>query len=388
MTQLGGFTFEDAQAIHRRVLGKSTSQKVPTGKVTVFNRAYYARLTEDLPAATDPLTGYTQAEATVLRYLAESQDTLDMEETSEPITVTNRSTNYSAQSGDVIQVDRLGSEWAPKHASGGANNSADSCPCFCVLTPSLVIGTGVNAVETVMCWKVTLPVTEFELSDGRAVLAAGTYTICWEPKTEKWLLDIGDSITVLNNAGQDVTATTTVDGQITIELLGDKTTELNICVTVTTQPNQTEVGYLAGFSYGYSNGVIDGQAGNPYDDRVIFAGATGTGAGVGQYQQFGTGTYLAPGTGTYGENTGTGTGTGTFMWSDYEEGFYVGYKDGYYAGYTDETLGSGSVPTYEDLTGEEFYPLPPEPPVGTGTGTAPGTGTYTPPGTSVPPEIP
>lgn len=384
MNPLGGFTLEDASEIHRRVLGKSLSQKPSTGKSTVFNRAYYARLTADLPAATDPLTGYTQAEATVLRYLGTSVDSLDMEETTETIIVTNRSTSYSASENDVIQVDRLGSEWAPKHASGGSNSPGDECPCFCVSTPSLVLGTGVNEIETVTCWNVILPDIEFDLSGGRAVLEAGTYTVCWEPKTERWFLDVGDSVSVFNSYGQDITATSTVDAQATLTLLADKTAEFKICVTVTMPEDQVTAGYLTGFSYGYSNGAIDGQVGNPYDDRVIFAGATGTSAGTGQYQQFGTGTYLAPGTGTYGENTGTGTGTGTFMWSDYEEGFYRGYKEGYHAGYTDETLGTGSTPTYADLIGEELYPLPPEPLIETGTG----TGTFTPPGTSVPPETP
>jgi hypothetical protein len=119
MTRLGGFTFEDAQQIYSRVLGKSTSQKVWTGKPTVFNLAYYARLQADLVPATNELTGYSQAIATVIRYLAEAEDTLNMEETTEEILVTNRSMTYSAQAGDLIQVGRLGSEWAPVAAAGG-----------------------------------------------------------------------------------------------------------------------------------------------------------------------------------------------------------------------------------------------------------------------------
>lgn len=358
MTTIGGFSLEDAQQIHRLVLGKSAVQKPSTGKSTVFNRAYYARLTADLPAATDPLTGYTQAEATVLRYLGTSVDSLDMEETTETIIVTNRSTSYSASENDVIQVDRLGSEWAPKHASGGSNSPGDECPCECTDEPDLIL----HDIYTLNQWKVQLPELRWKQQFGAIVLQAGSYTVVWDEARQLWILDIGDMLTAEYNGGADATQVTTMDGEITLSWPNPTgasccvMSELKVCVTGTVPQEESSVGVGVGFNYGYTNGFEDGYSNNPYDDRVIFAGPTGTGAGTGQYQQFGTGTYLAPGTGTYGENTGTGTGTGTFMWSDYEEGFYRGYKDGYAIGYANgqSTLGTGTAP---------------------GTGTSPGAGT-------------
>ena len=329
MTTIGGFTLEDASEIHRRVLGKSLSQKLSKGKPTVFNRAYYARLTADLPAATDPLTGYTQAEATVLRYLSTSVDSLDMEETTETIVITNRSTSYSASENDVIQVDRLGSEWAPKHASGGSNNSGNECGCQCLENGNLIV----NGIETTRLMCINFSALAFEQNFGSIVLPAGRYCLNWNAGSQTWVLDIGDSLTAMYTDGSDATSATVMDGTITLTFPASGRPTLSVCVTGTVPENPISVGLQTGFTYGYSNGYIDGFAGSPYDDRVIFAGPTGTGAGTGQYQQFGTGTYLAPGTGTYGENTGTGTGTGTFMWSDYEDQFYIGYKIGYPLGY-------------------------------------------------------
>lgn len=352
MTTIGGFTLEDASEIYRRVLGKSLSQKLSKGKSTVFNRAYYARLTADLPAATDPLTGYTQAEATVLRYLGASVDSLDMEETTETIIVTNRSTSYSASENDVIQVDRLGSEWAPKHASGGSNSPGDECGCQCLENGNLVV----NGVETTRLMCVNFSDLYFDQDFGTITLPSGSYCLAWNKQTQVWELDIGDQLTATFSDGSDATSTTVMDGTITLTFPAIGRPTLSVCVTGTIPENPIVPAITNGFNYGWSNGYIDGLAGNPYDDRVVFAGPTGTGAGTGQYQQFGTGTYLAPGTGTYGENTGTGTGTGTFMWSDYEEGFYRGYKEGYALGYADgqTALGTGTA---------------------AGTGTAPGAGT-------------
>ncbi len=360
MTTIGGFSLEDAQQIHRLVLGKSAVQKPSTGKSTVFNRAYYARLTADLPAATDPLTGYTQAEATVLRYLDTSVDSLDMEETTETIIVTNRSASYSASENDVIQIDRLGSEWAPKHASGGSNSPGDECPCFCVENGDLIL----NGTDVALQYTVSLPELIWKQQYGTIKLPAGDYTLTWNPGRQLWVLDIGDLLIATFNDGSDATNLTTMDGEITLSFPAGTAdccidSELDVCVDGTVPQPEGNIGVVTGFGYGYDNGYIDGYANAPYDDRVIFAGSTGTASGTGIYQQFGTGTYLAPGTGTYGENTGTGTGTGTFMWSDYEEGFYNGYKRGYYLGYQ---YGQAAL---------------------AGTGTAPGTGTSPGAGTGV-----
>lgn len=360
--QFGVFSVETAAEIHRRVLGNSSPQKPTDGQKQLLlpAREYYVKLTEDLAEASNPETGYTQAEAVFLRYKQPAEDTLSMEESGEDstLTVTNRSTSYSATSGSVLQVKRIGAEWAPVHASGGANSTSDDCPCDCLDSGDIAV----NGFSTSSVWSTKLPALEFQFPNGVVTMPSGTKTIVWDEARQKWVLDIGDSLTAKYPDGTDATSISTLDGEITLTFNVGSDSELKVCVTATIPPDQSVDNIVVypqetGYNYGYTNGFSDAVNGRPYDDRVVFAGPTGTGAGTGAFQNFGTGTVLEPGTGTYGDLTGTGTGTGTFMWSDEEEQFYIGYKSGYAEGWAAGlvVLAAGTgvplIPPPEDVFG-------------------------------------
>ncbi len=123
--RLGGYTVDDATEIKRRVLGLANSQKMLDGKkqLTVQNQQYYVKLLEPLDAATNPETGYTQANARILRYVQPvDPNSLDMEEAVDVGTVlkiTNRYSSFSANIGDLLLVIRNVSEWSPVNATGG-----------------------------------------------------------------------------------------------------------------------------------------------------------------------------------------------------------------------------------------------------------------------------
>ena len=123
--RIGGFSPEDAQQIHQRVLGSTSSQKDFDQARNYTTRAshYYVKLIEDLQPAENPLTGHTHAEAHVVRYVQPRQpDSLDREETTSNDTtklkITNRSPAFSAYQDQVILVVRVGTEWAPLNSIG------------------------------------------------------------------------------------------------------------------------------------------------------------------------------------------------------------------------------------------------------------------------------
>ena len=121
---LGVFTVDDARHIHKEIFGTRMSQPPMdnTRDKTIHNLLYYALLLEDLTAATDPLTGYTQAQIRVIRYVQPGDGvTLNMEEsttTTGIVQVTNRLTSFSASAGDLLLVIRNGSEWSPVNSGG------------------------------------------------------------------------------------------------------------------------------------------------------------------------------------------------------------------------------------------------------------------------------
>ena len=121
---LGVFTVDDARHIHKEIFGTRMSQPPMdnTRDKTIHNLLYYALLLEDLTAATDPLTGYTQAQIRVIRYVQPGDGvTLNMEEsttTTGIVQVTNRLTSFSASAGDLLLVIRHGSEWSPVNSGG------------------------------------------------------------------------------------------------------------------------------------------------------------------------------------------------------------------------------------------------------------------------------
>lgn len=117
----GIFSQEDARRIHDAVLRGGYSQ--PPQDIarynTIHNLLYYVVLKEDLYAADDPMTGYKQAKAQIVRYTQPmSGQSLDMEMAGDDttVTITNRYTNFSALQYDLILVIRNLSEWSPVNA--------------------------------------------------------------------------------------------------------------------------------------------------------------------------------------------------------------------------------------------------------------------------------
>ena len=126
---IGVYRPDDAREIHRRVLGPTATQPAldNTRDKTIHNFLYYALLLEDLTAATDPLTGYTQAQIRVIRYVQPGDGvTLNMEEsttTTGIVQVTNRFESFSASAGDLLLVIRNGSEWSPVNTGSGGGET-------------------------------------------------------------------------------------------------------------------------------------------------------------------------------------------------------------------------------------------------------------------------
>ncbi len=133
---LGIHTEGDAFEIHRRVLGQSRKSHDlnVSRQLTIQNHLFYAYLTEDMPAASNPETGYTLAQCRVLRYVQPVlPNSLDMEESTEDSgldTITNRYTTFSAHAGDLLLIIRNGSEWSPVTAASGTLRHARITQCL------------------------------------------------------------------------------------------------------------------------------------------------------------------------------------------------------------------------------------------------------------------
>lgn len=138
-TAIGAFFPDEARAIKKRVLGNNRRTQLPshTGELEVG--WHYVILQEDLAPASNPLTGYTQAEGKIIFYL-ENNSSLDMVQPDvDSITITNRSTTNSASSGDVLLTKFIIREWAPFWDSGGGGflrhgivRSSDGCGYYTV----------------------------------------------------------------------------------------------------------------------------------------------------------------------------------------------------------------------------------------------------------------
>jgi len=134
--RLGIYSEGDAREIHKRVLGHSLPlhELGQARQHTLHNMLYYALLTEDLDAASDPETGYTSAECRVLRYVQPiDTTTLNMESATGDIslqTVTNRYTSFSASAGDLLLIIRNGAEWSPVTAVASSQKHATIASCL------------------------------------------------------------------------------------------------------------------------------------------------------------------------------------------------------------------------------------------------------------------
>jgi len=135
---LGLYNYDDAREIHRRVLGSRQSQAVfdNTRDKTLHNLLYYVLLTEDLAAASNPLTGYTTAVGRIIRYVQPTSATsLNMESSTTAqglINVTNRYETFSASSGDLLLVLRNGAEWSPVAAVGSSSSQRHASIVECL----------------------------------------------------------------------------------------------------------------------------------------------------------------------------------------------------------------------------------------------------------------
>jgi hypothetical protein len=135
---LGAYNYDDAREIHRRVLGARQSQTVMdnTRDKTIHNLLYYVLLTEDLAAASNPLTGYTTAVGRIIRYVQPTSATsLDMEASTSVqglIDVTNRYTTFSASEGDLLLILRNGAEWSPVAAVGSSSSQRHAMIIECL----------------------------------------------------------------------------------------------------------------------------------------------------------------------------------------------------------------------------------------------------------------
>jgi len=118
-TAIGGMSPDDTRLVKKRVLGNNRKSSVlPSHQERFKQEWHYCILLEDLEPASNPLTGYTQAEAKIIFYL-KGDVSLDMIEVEENITITNRSLTNSASIGDVLLSKFIIKEWAPVWSSGG-----------------------------------------------------------------------------------------------------------------------------------------------------------------------------------------------------------------------------------------------------------------------------
>lgn len=229
---IGGYSPEDAREIKRRVLGKSKNVPSPHDYRGVDKLGWhYGILKSDLPAASNSLIGYTQANCAVLMYL-EGEDTLDMEEVEGEhyeLPITNRSTTYSANEGDVILFRWLVKEWVPIIGAGSSSGANGPCPCLCIGNGDIVV----EGVETSSEFSVSLiAIIEFQ-ANGWITLPAGNYIITWVEDDQHWILDIGDELIATYNSGADATGDTTMDGTLTFTKDDSGKTVLELCFTGT-----------------------------------------------------------------------------------------------------------------------------------------------------------
>jgi hypothetical protein len=119
-TAIGAMSPDDTRLVKKRVLGNHRTASGLQKHTDRFLKGWhYCILLNDLDVATDPLTGYTQAQAKIIFYL-EGDVSLDMVEADvDPITITNRSLSNSLATGDVLLTKFIIKEWAPIWSSGG-----------------------------------------------------------------------------------------------------------------------------------------------------------------------------------------------------------------------------------------------------------------------------
>ena len=306
MNPLGGFSLDDARKIHERVLGQSFSQKLLDAQKlrTVQNDSYYVELLEDLPAATDHLTGYSQAECRIVRYMQPLQsDSLDMELAADSvytnIIVTNRNVNFSAATGDLLFVIRSGAEWVPAPSGGGGSTVSSNSCCGCIDNGNIIV----DSIETSSKMNVSLNDVYLYQSNGYIKLPAGVYELIYSSGSGTWTLDVGDFLVAFYNDGSSATSATTMDATLTFDNAVGGKSQLQLCITGTVGQSVSVTAGVAGATNGWTTGYYSG-----YTSVKSYTGTADTTPGTGS------GTFLGW-TGTYAEF--------------YNEAWEAFYTDGY-----------------------------------------------------------
>lgn len=111
-------SLKDLAEVRRRVLGTARDQTPDKPTSVPRLRWYWAKLTSDLDAPTDGMTGATTATFDIWLPDGNESDPEVYVQADDPdlqgLTVVNRMTGLSATSGTVLQVERDGREWTIK----------------------------------------------------------------------------------------------------------------------------------------------------------------------------------------------------------------------------------------------------------------------------------
>lgn len=306
MNPLGGYQYDIAKKIYERVLGQSSSQKSVdvSRQQTVHNDSYYVLLIEDLAAATNELTGYSQASARILRYDATfNPSSLDMEEAGTSpysiVTVTNRNVNFSAAAGDLLFIIRSGAEWVPAPSGGGGSTVSPNSCCGCIDNGNIIV----DSIETSSKMNVSLNDVYLYQSNGYIKLPAGVYELIYSSGSGTWTLDVGDFLVAFYNDGSSATSATTMDATLTFDNAVGGKSQLQLCITGTVGQSVSVRAGIAGATNGWTTGYYSG-----YTSVKNYTGTADTTPGTGS------GTFLGW-TGTYAEY--------------YDEAWEAFYTDGY-----------------------------------------------------------
>lgn len=110
--EFGVFSVNDAKEIKRRVLSSNRTSLPSVNSGEQLEDEYYAVLTEDLVAATDPLTGFTECVVRLLKYDDYSARSMRLVESdSGLLTVIHRYEGIEADRGSLVVVKKLKNEW-------------------------------------------------------------------------------------------------------------------------------------------------------------------------------------------------------------------------------------------------------------------------------------
>jgi len=122
--EFGVFSVNDAKEIKRRVLSGNRTSLPSVNSGEQLADKYYGVLTEDLDAATNPLTGPATAQVRILRYDVVIDRTIKLATGDAALlTVVNRCQDIYYSRGTLVVVERIMNEW---HISGSDCNSQAS----------------------------------------------------------------------------------------------------------------------------------------------------------------------------------------------------------------------------------------------------------------------